>query len=72
MNVSEKSGPREVIRVTVVFEYDVDPELYPGAKTPGERAEIDRENFAKNPDLVVETLADKGAKSITLGSFTLS
>jgi hypothetical protein len=63
---------KEIIRVTVVFEYEVDPDLYPGAQTPGERAEIDRENFIKNPDLVMETLADKGAKSITLGSFTVS
>lgn len=63
---------KEIIRVTVVFEYEVDPELYPGANTPGERVEIDRENFAKNPDLVVETLADKGAKSVTLGSFTIN
>jgi hypothetical protein len=63
---------KEVIRVTVVFEYEVDPDLYPGANTPGERTEIDRENFAKNPDLVVETLADKGAKSVTLGSFTIN
>lgn len=63
---------KEIIRVTVVFEYEVDPDLYPGAKTPGERAEIDRENFAKNPGMVVETLADKGAKSVTLGSFTIN
>lgn len=63
---------KEIIRVTIVFEYEVDPELYPGAKTPGERAEVDRENFVKNPDLVVETLADKGAKSVTLGSFTIN
>lgn len=63
---------KEFIRVTVVFEYAVDPDLYPGANTPGERAEIERENFAKNPDLVAETLADKGAKSVTLGSFTIN
>lgn len=63
---------KEIIRVTVVFEYEVDPDLYPGANTPGERAEIDRENFAKNPELVVEMLADKGAKSVTLGSFTIN
>jgi hypothetical protein len=62
----------EFIRVTVVFEYEVDPELYPGASSPGERVEIDRKNFTEDPKLLVDTLADKGAKSVRLGSFTIS
>lgn len=50
---------REIMRVTVVMEYPVDPALYSGASTPAERAEIDRKNFEEDPDGLRELLENK-------------
>lgn len=49
---------REIMRVTVVVEYAVDPDMYPGANTPAERAEIDLKNFEDDPELFAHVMRD--------------
>lgn len=62
---------REFMRVTVVVEYPVDPTLYPGSKTPGERADVDLKNFTEDPKTLIETINEFGVKSVRIGSFTI-
>ena len=62
---------REFMRVTVVVEYPVDPTLYPESKTPGERADVDLRNFTNDPEILTDTIAEFGIKSIRIGSFTI-
>jgi hypothetical protein len=46
------------MQVTVTFEYDVDPDAYPGVTDPKARAEIDRENYQNRTDIRIEDLID--------------
>jgi hypothetical protein len=58
--------PEERMRVTVVFEYAVDPDRYPGTTTPADRAEIDRVAFAQNADALGASVSLETIKSITV------
>lgn len=40
--------------MTVVSEYDADPEDYDDASTAEEMAEMDRKNFVEEPNLVLD------------------
>lgn len=60
----------EFIRVTIVLEFPVDPALYPDSKTPGERAEVERQNH-QDPKILMETAEQFGITSVHTGSFTI-
>lgn len=60
----------EFIRVTVVLEFPVDQSLYPESRTPGERAEVERENH-RDPKILMGTAEQYGVKSVSAGSFTI-
>jgi hypothetical protein len=62
---------REFMRVAVIVEYPVDPDLYPGSTTPGQRADVDLKNFTEDPKTLIETITEFGVKSIRIGSFTI-
>lgn len=42
------------VTMTVVSEYDADPEDYDDASTAEEMAEMDRKNFVEEPNLVLD------------------
>jgi hypothetical protein len=58
--------PEERMRVTVVFEYTADPDRYPGTATPMERAEIDREAFARDAQALGDSVSLEDVKSVTV------
>lgn len=61
---------KETIRVTVVLEYEVDPDLYPDQKTPAERAEADHRNFTDDHETLVALIHDAKVVSIRTSSCT--
>lgn len=62
----------ERIRVTLVLEYTVDPDLYPGSSTPTERAEVDRKNFEEDPETLVALIHDDRVVSVRTSSMVVS
>lgn len=62
----------ERMRVTVVLEYAVDPDRYPGTKTAAERAEVDREAFTRDPDTLATTVSVEEIKRVTVTPITVT
>lgn len=60
----------ERIRVTVVLEYTVDPELYPESATPAERAAVDHENFKSDHDTLIALIEERRVVSIRTSACT--
>jgi hypothetical protein len=63
---------QEIMRVTIVMEYPVDPDLYPNSTTAAERVEVDRKNFEQDPDLLRGLIEDPEVdKSVRVSYFVL-
>lgn len=62
----------EYMRVTVVLEYPVDPDRYPGVTSPFERAEIDRQNFLKDRKILTDTIDTEGVRNISVTPVNIS
>lgn len=50
----------------------MDPGLYPESRTPAERAEADRENFERDPEMLATLLKEGRMISVRTGSFTMT
>lgn len=49
------------LRVTIVFEFDVNPKLYfNSCSTPEEMAEVERDALVNNPDLISKWAKEDG------------
>jgi hypothetical protein len=62
--------PKETIRVTVVLEYTVDPDLYPESVTPSARAAVDHENFKNDHTALIALIEEDRVVSIRTGTCT--